>query len=448
MSEHVEQPPVESERLRPGAGAFTLFAVAMVTGIGALLVALLLGFWRDDEFRRFFHAYLTSWAYVLSIALGALFLVLIQHLSRAGWSVSVRRLGETAAATLPIIAALAAPIVVSVAIGSDSLYPWVTLTRGEKAHEQVHEAEMREPSVPLVHAPVQQPSQGEHDQHHEMSDSKKFWLSPPMYLVRVVFYLAVWSVLGMWYWRTSVVQDSSGDPALTRRMEKWSAPALLILGVTLTLGAFDLVKSLDPTWYSTIFGVYFFAGGAVSAFAAVIVVLFICQRSGLLRRSVTREHYHDLGKYLFGFTFFWGYIAFSQYMLIWYAAIPEEAKWFARRGASTVDAHFSGWSVLSIVLLVGMLFVPFAGLMSRRAKRNPKVLAFWAAWILVFHWVDLYWMVMPEYSPSFVFGPIEVLTLAGIGGIVIAAYVRLLSQHALRPLKDPRLDESLAFENI
>jgi hypothetical protein len=234
-------------------------------------------------------------------------------------------------------------------------------------------------------------------------------------------------------------------------MERYSAPAILISILTLTFASFDLLMSLDPTWFSTIFGVYFFSGCAVGIFATLILLVALLQRFGYLVNSVTVEHFHDLGKFLFAFTFFWGYIAFSQYMLLWYANIPETTGWFARRGASSVPTDPGDWRIVSVLLLVGHLLIPFAGLLSRHVKRNRTALAFWAAWLLVFHWIDLFWIVMPEINPQqprVYFGVMEIACFLGIGGLFAASTLRLAMRHAVRPVADPRLHEALVFQNI
>jgi len=231
-------------------------------------------------------------------------------------------------------------------------------------------------------------------------------------------------------------------------MQAVSAPALVIYGLTVTFAAFDLVMSLDPRWFSTMFGIYIFSGSVVAIFATLIIVVQVFQRNGYLTQSITSEHYHDLGKFLFAFTFFWGYIAFSQYMLLWYANIPEETEWYIRHGASTVNADMNAWTYFLIVLLFGHLLIPFVGLLSRHVKRNQKTLLFWAIWMLVFHWLDLLWLIMPELDGGFHLGIVEVLCFLGIGGICLAAVLRIALRHSLRPVADPRLTESLAFQNI
>jgi hypothetical protein len=446
-----------------------------VAGIVGLLASLLLGYVIDPSFRRFFFTYLVSFCFFLTIALGAIFFVLIQHLTRAGWSVSVRRVAEALGATMPILLALSAPILISVALGHGDLYRWAQGAQpiphqlgaekgsgaekgAEKGSDPVAGTAPRvlrtTGSDPFSAAPQLE----EHPSAHgvqppdELTLSKRSWLNGHFFIARILCYFVVWSLMGHWYWRQSWKQDISGSPsaaaAATMRMQTLSAPALIVLGLTLTFAVFDLVMSLDPHWYSTIFGVYLFAGSVVSGLATLILILMLMQHWGYLQRSVNNEHYHDLGKWLFGFVFFWGYIAFSQYMLIWYASIPEETGWLVRRGASTAHGGANVWSGVAIALLFGNLLIPFAGLLSRHVKRRKTALAFWAVWLLVFHWIDLYWLIVPELDGKAYFGLLDVVTFVGIGGIFLAAFVRLLARHSLRPRMDPRLVESVAFENM
>ncbi|WP_428938467.1 quinol:cytochrome C oxidoreductase [Fontivita pretiosa] len=450
--------PTTSEPLDLGPGFRRAYSAALFIGGIAMALAIVLGAFAEQGYRRFFFAYLISYAFFLSIALGALLFVLVQHVSRAGWSVSVRRLAETLAATFPILAALSAPIVVSVILMDGSLYRWAQPV----SHAAHQNPAASEPSLPPLPA---QPAHGEashQSESHSTAPSatagldaltleKRPYLNPAFFLLRLLVYFAIWSWIGWWYWRTSVEQDRSGDVELTIRMERYSAPAILISILTLTFASFDLLMSLDPSWFSTIFGVYFFAGCAVGIFASLILLVVLLQRFGYLANSVTVEHFHDLGKFLFAFTFFWGYIAFSQYMLLWYANIPETTGWFARRGASSVPTDPADWRIVSLLLLAGHLLIPFAALLSRHVKRNKKALAFWAVWLLVFHWIDLFWIVMPEISPQHprvYFGVMEIACFLGIGGIFAASTLRLAMRHAVRPVADPRLHEALVFQNI
>jgi len=241
--------------------------------------------------------------------------------------------------------------------------------------------------------------------------------------------------------RMSIAQDASGDPALTLRMERLSAPGMVLFALSLNFAAFDLLMSLDPHWFSTIFGVYYFAASVVAFLAVMPKILYALQMRGILQNAVTVEHYHDFGKLLFGFIVFWAYIAFSQYMLIWYGNIPEETMWFLKR-------QTGGWTTVSLILIFGHFMVPFLLLVSRAIKRRPLLLALTGGFVAVMCWIDIYWMVIPEFSPGVArFGLLDVLCLLGMNGVFSAAVILRLKRHSVIAEKDPRLEESLAFEN-
>jgi hypothetical protein len=355
---------------------------------------------------HFFFSYLTSFMFWLSIALGGLFFVLIHHASRAGWSVVVRRLAETVMLTLPVFILLFIPI----ALGTSTLYHWT------------------HPGDDLVIL------------------AKQDFLNLPFFFVRSAIYLGLWSVLAMFFYRKSVEQDVSGDPNITLRLRWWSPIGILIFALSLTFAAVDWMMSLDPHWFSTIFGVYYFAGCVVSINAALILLSMLLQRAGLLRDVITAEHYHDLGKYVFAFLVFWAYIGFSQYMLIWYANIPEETMWF--------EYHTEGsWGWVGTFLCVGHFGLPFFYLMSRHIKRRRSTLAVGAVWMLLVQWVDLYWLIQPVMTHHHggggaSFHILDITTFIGIGGVVLAVFAMRLGKNAVVPIKDPRLAESLAFENF
>jgi hypothetical protein len=438
------------ERRDFGRGAWPFYSYGTLIGIIGLVLALVVGYLIDRSFRRFYFTYLVSYMFFLSLALGALFFVMLQHLTRAGWSVNIRRIAEAIAATMPILAVLSAPIFASAIFHDGSLYRWAQPAPPHVEHAAEHAEHPETAALAEEH--------GEHGFAHpsahgvqppdELTLAKRPMLNRWAFTARVIIYLLIWSILALWFWRQSTLQDVTGDVAHTVRMQTLAAPGLLLFGITVTFAAFDLLMSLDPHWFSTIFGIYYFSGAAVAFFATLVLILVTLQRLGYLTVSVSKEHYHDLGKWLFGFVFFWGYIAFSQFMLIWYASIPEEVGWYARRGATTVDGHISAWSYIAIVLLVGHLLIPFGLLMSRYMKRRRTLLAIGAAWVLVFHWLDLYWITVPELDGHVYFGILDVLTFLGLGGIFVATFVRFASKHSLRPINDPRVEESLAFQNI
>jgi hypothetical protein len=244
------------------------------------------------------------------------------------------------------------------------------------------------------------------------------------------------------FWKQSIAQDETGDKQHTLRMQWWSGPATLVFGGTVSFAAFDWLMSLEPHWFSTIYGVYFFAGCVVAMFASLGLLAVGLQHRGCLQNSITADHYHDIGKWLFGFVVFWAYIAFSQYMLIWYANIPEETIWFRAR-------QTDGWAIVSLMLLFGHFLIPFCGLLSRRAKRSKLVLAGWSIWLLIMHWLDLYWLIVPRLGdggPSIGFA--DLFCLVGMGALYLAIMLRAVGERWLIPARDPRLDESLAFENV
>jgi hypothetical protein len=398
MMSQVPEPVLEERRL--GAMGERLWRGAALAGILAIGASLVVAAVTPDGWHRFFFAYLLAFAFVLSLALGSLYFVLLHHLTNSGWSVVLRRIAELFAGTLPFLAVLGVPLL----FGMGELYPWA-----HGAYAATH--------------------------------ARAAYLNVPFFAVRGVIYFAVWGSLGRVYLRRSSAQDVSGDVSLTVTMRRWSAPAMIAFAVTLSFAAFDLLMSLDPGWYSTIFGVYYFAGSVVGMYALITILAFGLQRAGFLRSAISIEHYHDLGKLLFGFVIFWAYIAFSQYMLIWYANIPEETEWLARR-------QMNGWGWVGLLLVFGHFVVPFVVLLSRTPKRRPRLLAAAAVWMLVMHWVDLFWVVAPAGSPARPLPHLVDLTLLiALGAWFLAAAAFAVRRLSLVPERDPRLAESLTFEN-
>lgn len=394
----------ETRRLPDGGRKVYVWSVA-AAGIGLLGAGLAL--LQPGASSRLLWSYLVAYTFFLSLALGALFFVLLQHITHAGWSVIVRRLAEGVAANLPVLALLTLPIV----FGAGTLYRW--MDHGTVAADPV-----------LAH--------------------KASYLNLPFFVVRLLIYFAVWAGFGWWYLRRSVRQDGAGDDNETRTLERWAPGATVLYALTITFAAFDLLMSLDPRWFSTIFGVYFFAGAFVGFLALLVVLALAIQKAGCLTRAITAEHYHDVGKLLFAFVIFWAYIAFSQFMLIWYGNMPEETSWYQRRLAG-------GWGALVLVLLFGHFFIPFLGLLGRRSKRTTRVLLGFAVWLLVMHYLDIYWLVMPEMrAPAGAWGQrlADVSVLLMLGGALSALTARRMSRCSLAPEGDPRLAESLAFENV
>lgn len=397
--------------------AVTLGPRAIVAGrvlVGAGLIVLALA-WLDARSRgnleHFYHAYLANFCFFLSISLGALFFVMVQHASRAGWSVTVRRPAELLAGLLPWSAVFFLPILVPMLLGNHALYAW-TDARFVADHQAVQ--------------------------------AKAAYLNVPFFAVRAVLYFAVWGFLARGLLRMSVAQDHAGAPAATLRMERMSYVGLILFAPTVSFAAFDWLMSLEPEWFSTLFGLYYFSGAAVAAVASIILAAVLLQASGRLTDLVTAEHYHDLGKFLLAFVVFWGYMAFSQYMLIWYANIPEETFWFGLRQQGP-------WLGVSLALLFGNLLVPLVVLLPRQVKRRKGLLAGCAAWLLVFHWLDLVYLVMPARSAAgggSVIGMPDLACLAGLGAAFLGGAALVAGRRLLVARNDPRLGEALAFENL
>ena len=396
-------------------GAPKLMMGGFAVGGISLLAAAGLGAAQDDHFVGFFHSYQVAFMYFLAIGLGCLFFVTLHHLVRSGWSVVVRRLFEFGASTMPVFLLLALPVLVSAAMGSDALFIWVNEDLVAKDH--------------LLH-------------------HKEPYLNVPFFLVRVAVYFGLWIMMARYFVGFSKKQDTTGDWTVTARAQGHAAPLMIFFGLTLTFAAVDFIMSLEPHWYSTIIGVYYFATCVMSSMATMILLSKFLQSRGKLQSIITVEHYHDLGKLMFAFTFFWAYIAFSQYMLIWYANIPEGTIWYQHR-------QHGAWVPFAFFLLFGHFVIPFLGLISRNVKRQTTFLAFWAGWLLFMHWVDMFYLVMPSlfehggYDDKVIpFSLLDPLCMIGVGGIFVGALAMSMRGSYLVPMKDPRLGESLAFENI
>jgi len=416
---------------------------AVATAIVGVLVtlAMLLAF--EATRANFWHNYLVAVTFWLAIALGGLWFVILQHLVKAGWSVVVRRVAEGISLNVLWMPLLIVPVVI--AMSSGDLHHWPSLMEHAEAAEHGGEA-----AAPGAEAGGHHGVEAIHGEpvggfaFHDLDPSKADWLSLDFFIGRLVLYFMVWIGLAVWFHRTSVAQDASREVAATRRMELAAPFGMILFALTSSLAGFDLLMSLDPFFFSTIFGIYFFSGAVLTFFATMIVCFFFLQRHGIVN-EVSPEHYHDLGKLMFGFVIFWAYIAFSQFMLIWYGNIPEETWWFVKR---TSGEWWSGWRFVSVWLIVGHFFIPFLLLMSRFPKRNPHLLVWGAVWVLAVHYVDVFWLVLPEASPWSVPFPLDTLALGLVVGALFAvATASLLKGKSLIPEGDPRLGESLRFEN-
>jgi hypothetical protein len=385
------------ETSRWSTGRNVLAFVALVS-----VIACVAGYLQDPT--RFFRSYMVAFSYTAAIGLGSFFFVMVQYLTGSAWSVTVRRIMENIMITLPVGALLFLPV----AFGLKDIYSWT--------------------NTDLV-------------SHDPVLKSKAGYLTQNFFVLRTYVFFALWSIWIFAIYRQSTKQDTERSIRQMHIMSRWSAPGLFLVVVVGSLAAFDWLMSIEPKWYSTIFGLYVLSGGGLAFMAVVTLVCLGFRRAGILTNSINMEHYHDLGKWMFALTAFYTYIAFSQYLLIWYANLPEETIWYRTR------IH-GGWLGIGLAMPLIRFIIPFFTLICRPAKRNLKLLGIMAVWILVVEYIDLYWIVMPAYYRE---GPqlhwLDVATLAATVSICGLAFWSRFKRHKMVPVGDLRFEQGLHFEN-
>ncbi|MCZ2110304.1 MAG: hypothetical protein LC118_12180 [Dehalococcoidia bacterium] len=391
----------------PWYGLWKLFAVVAVIG-GAMA-----GYGYTQDPQRFAFAYLSAFGWGVTIALGGLFFVLIQHITNAGWSVTVRRGAEQLMGTIPAFVLLFIPVMML----KKFIYPWL-------------------PGGAMANTPAVMAKSGYFNAGVDLGPAHiDFWT------VRTIAVFGIWLYLSGKFWTLSREQDETGSLENTKKMRALAAPAIFLFAISITVGGIDWFMTLDPEWFSTMFGVYIFAGAVISSLAFLVLFFSRATEAKLITKEVTNEHFHDLGKLQFAFTVFWAYIAFSQYILIWYANIPEETVFFKHR-------QENDWAMVSLALLFVHFIVPFLIMLSRHPKRSGGLRSLAALILLVMHWVDIYWLVMPNKDHHLHINPIQDFgSLIFVAGVMLAFFFRNLVQAPLIPVKDPRLDRSIHFEN-
>lgn len=391
-------------------------------GIGAVLtlIGVGLGLSMGDGGKHLLFSYLTAFAFAMTIVLGGLIWLLIQHVFRASWAVAIRRVAESIVRMMPLLILIFAPLGLLIAMGTGEdatiykMYKWLNQAYVDGDKDFL-------PNKQVVYTG---------------------YLNHPFFVARLIGYFVILFFLARFFTTNSVKQDESGDINATRKMEKLSAPMIPLFALTITFLGLDLLMSLDPHWFSTIWGVYLFAGGMLSFNCVLALLMMTYQKHGALTKVIRTDHYHDVGKLMFAFVIFWSYIAFSQYILIWYAHIPEEIVFFVKR-----QEH--GWQFVSATLIFGHFAIPLLGLLSKHVKRHKPALAFWAVWLLVMHFVDMFWIVMPNYDSHHVPMPFVSLALAlGFLGLIVGAAIKSASSKSIVAARDPRLGESLAYHNV
>ncbi len=382
--------------------------VVGVVGLGLWLADFLL-FDRDAAI----HAYLVAWIFGLTIALGALCLVMIGYITGARWIIVVRRLAEAMTATIPLFALGAVPIL----FWLPELYPW--------ARPLSQLSEELQKSVVL----------------------KDNWLNVEFFRMRTGAYFAVWLVLGALFWRWSVgLDEHPREPAPKKghhlgKPVQLSAVGLPLFALSLTFASFDWLMSMQPQWSSTIFGGYIFGGTMVGALAMMVILSTGFRRGGLLEEVVATNHFYALGRLLLTFVIFWAYMAYSQGFIIWIANIPSGVSFYLMRWDQ-------GWSWALAVLAIGHFLLPFLLLLNYGLKWRPVGLSLVAGWLLLMHWVDMYWLVMPTLSGA---GPWpgweQAPALLMVCGLAVAFGAWRLAGHAATPWGDPKFEASLKYDS-
>jgi hypothetical protein len=440
----------QAYRLDPKSSWGNAYKVAgAIAAVG--FAGTVFAYFSDKE--RFAFSYLFAFVAFLTIALGGVFFAIFQWLTSSGWSVTIRRTTEFLHWPLWVFLILFVPVAASM----DQLYPWYgehghgahgeAAEHGEGGHEEHGEAKGGEHSGGEEAAPGVGMEgvlhDAEHKLHAEVLEAKTPYLNTTFFFIRAAIYFASWILISRKFFRNSTKQDESGDPALTVSSARIAPVATIVFALTTTFAAFDWLMSLEPSWISTIFGVNFFAQCVVAMFATTILIALSLRAQGHLKKAVNVEHFHDLGKLQFGFLIFWAYVNFSQYMLIWYASIPEETTYYHKRWAE----GGTGWQNVSLALIFGHFIIPFFIVLSRNSKRALTPLAVGAAIILFFHFVMVYWLVMPYYGNGLNPGLADLACVMFVGGTYFTLVFHRMTKHPLIPVKDPRLARSLHFVN-
>jgi hypothetical protein len=370
-----------AQRALLGAGVLGL----IVAGAGGLV---------DPD--QFFRSYLIAYLFFIGIALGALGIVSLNHVTGGRWGVVVRRVCESAMLTLPLLLVLFVPLL----LGLTHLYEWA------RPEAVAHDAVL---------------------QH------KHVYLNTPFFIVRLVLYFAVWMVVARYLVRWSHEQDATGDPEVVRRLQFLGRGALLLYSLTMTFASVDWAMSLEPHWSSTIYGILIIGGQVLSAFVFVIPVLALVVDREPFTTLITPEQFHDLGKLMLAFVMLYAYFAFSQFLIIWSGNLPEETPWYLAR-------LNGGWQYIAIGLVLFQFALPFAILLSRSLKRNARRLAVVALLVLGARLIDLFWLIKPSFSPQrFALHWMDVAAVLGVGGVWLSFFLWRLRDQPLLPLHDPAL---------
>src|SRR5881398_2541743 len=377
--------------------------LSVLLGVIAFVALALCGAGAAIDPKQFSFSWLFAFGFFFTLCAGCFFWTIVHHATDAELSVVVRRQLENIAVLLTVLAVLFVPILLL----RHHLYSWMDIPRGVEA----------------------------------ALDSKRAYLNSQFFVLRAVVFLGFFLLAALALRRFSVLQDKDGNPRFTIDMRKVSFISLPMFALCLTFGAFDWLMSLNYRWFSTMFGVYIFAGATGSSMSLLVLVITALRQAGYLKDVVTLEHYHVMGKWMLAFCVFWAYIGFGQYMLIWYANMPEETQYFITRNTES-------WWALSMLLVVGRFFGPFAILLLRSIKKQPHRLCYVAGWIVCMQMLDMYLVVLPALHGTGVHVSIwDLVSLIAVGATLGFVYLRVVPRTSLFPIRDPRLIESLKLTN-
>ncbi|MFN4112084.1 MAG: quinol:cytochrome C oxidoreductase [Ignavibacteria bacterium] len=372
--------------------AFGIFGLGLILSVVAYLV----------DSHRALANYNVIFTFLVSVAVGNLFWFAIEYLSGAVWSTVMRRINEIFISFIPIVFVIGLLIL----FNTHSIFHW--------SHEEAVK-------------------------NDKLLQLKSPYLNEQFFSIRYFVYFVLWISFGIFMTKFSLKQDESKDQLLTYKNSKLSAIFIPVFAITLTFFSIDFLMSTEPHWFSTIFGVYYFSGTALASLAVLTLAIILLHEKGYFGNLLRKDHFYNLGALLFAFINFWAYIAFSQFLLIWYANLPEETFWMIHRWEK-------GWEIFSFILIFGHFLIPYFALLSQQSKSNLSRLKFMSIWIIVMHYVDLYWLVMPSLYKEVVFGWIEIsFIILGIGILFTLFVIRFNKLKNIIPVGDPKLKRSLEF---
>ena len=369
---------------------------ALFLGLGSLALCAIGAFFAPAQF---FRSYLSAYLFWTGIALGCMAVAMLNHVTGGAWGLPIRRPLESATRTLPLMLLLFLPIV----LGARKIYEWA-----DPAHAAQDPA--------LRH--------------------KSLYLNVPFFTIRALLYFGAWLGFAYFLNRWSREQDATGGRAISRRLQLLSSAGLVAYGLTVTFASIDWAMSLEPHWFSTMYGVLFIAGQGLSAFAFIVVVLVLLSDRAPFAGYVGPRHYHDLGKLMLAFVMFWAYVSFSQYLIIWAGNLPEEIPWYLRRLQG-------GWGWIGLAILLFHFVLPFLMLLPASANRNPRVLGAVAGLVVFMQLVNVFWMTQPAFAGGRLrIHWMDLLAPIGVGGVWFGAFLWQLGRRPLLPLNDPEMQQA------